>query len=68
MKVEIDGIEYVRGPAAIDAEAHKLLNDIYGTLWCEAYYDPTYGEVTRNFAKPLADKMTQLNKLLKFKR
>jgi hypothetical protein len=67
MNVVIDGIEYVRGPAAVSPEAHKLLNDIYATLWCEAYYDPTYGEVTQNFAKPLADKMRQLNTLLGFK-
>lgn len=68
MKVLIDGIEYVPGPAAIDDESRKLLADVYGTLWMEAYYDPTYGEVTQNFSKPLADKMQRLNKLLKFKR
>lgn len=67
MKVVIDEVEYVRGPAAITEEDRKLLNDIYATLWCEAYYDPTFGEVTRNFAKPLADKMSQLNERLKFK-
>lgn len=67
MNVTIGGVEYVPGPAALTDEDRKLLRDIYATLWTEAYYDPTYGEITQNFAKPLADKMTQLNKSLKFK-
>lgn len=68
MKVVIDGVEYVPGPAALDAESRQILSHVYGVLWGEAYYDPTYGEVTQKFAKPLCDKMAQLNEILKFKR
>ena len=44
----------------------KLLSEVYGTLWIEAYYD-FKNEHTQKFAKPIADKMAELNKSLKFK-
>lgn len=47
-------------------EQKKLLKDVYGGLWIEAYYDP-YNDHVKNFAQPLADKMKQLNEELKFK-
>ena len=68
MKVIIDDIEYVPGPAALDAESRQLLTEVYATLWTEAYYDPTYGEKSQKFAAPLADKMQRLNELLRFRR
>jgi hypothetical protein len=68
MNVIIDGIEYVPGPAALDDETRKLLAEVYGSLWMEAYYDPTYGEVSQKFAAPLADKMQKANERLQFKR
>lgn len=65
--VLLDGRRYVpvneEGP---DAEAMKLLNDVFGSLWMEAYYDPT-NDATRTFAAPLADKMSKLNSILGFK-
>ncbi len=48
-------------------EVFLLLNEVYGRLWCEAYYDP-YNEITRKFAEPLSDKLSQVNKLLGFKK
>ena len=48
-------------------KALLLLNDVYGRLWCEAYYDP-YNEKFREFCAPLADKMSEANKILGFKK
>ena len=48
-------------------EVFKILNDVYGALWMEAYYDPD-SESSAKFAKPLAEKMKRLNELLKFKK
>jgi len=65
--VNIDGVKYI--PAIerpLEQEAIKLLSEVYGRLWTEAYYDPM-NESTRKFSKPLSDKMSKLNKLLKFK-
>ena len=67
MKVIIDGVEYVPGPAAVDNETRQLLAEVYASLWGEAYYDPTYGEASRTFAKPLYEKMRRANERLKFK-
>ena len=64
--VVIDGINYV-AETELQKETRLLLCDIYGTLWTEAYYDPD-SEETRKFAKPIADKMTELNKILGFKK
>lgn len=47
------------------AEA-KILNDIYQVLWCEGYYD-NRDAPTGKFSRPLSDKMTELNKTMKFK-
>jgi hypothetical protein len=44
----------------------KILNEIYGTLWMDAYYDPPSAEIQK-YAKPIADKLSVLNKTLKFK-
>lgn len=45
----------------------STLNDIYCKLWIEAYYD-SCNEHTQKFAEPLAQKMSELNKTLKFKK
>lgn len=65
--VVIDGVHYVAAdpPPFLD-EAAKLLAEVYGVLWTEANYDPI-NESTRKFAKPLADKMMEANKLLGFR-
>jgi hypothetical protein len=66
-RVSIDGISYV--PATerpLGEQARALLNEVYGRLWTEAHYDP-WNEQTKKFAQPLADKMSELNKLLGFK-
>ena len=44
-----------------------MLSEIYSVLWAEAYYD-SLNTFTQNFAKPLADKMSELNEELKFKK
>lgn len=44
----------------------ELLNKIYGTLWMDAYYDPSSLEI-QQYAKPLADMMSELNQDLHFK-
>ena len=66
--VTVNGVLYV--PAhdrPMREEAGELLRAVYGKLWVEAYYNPTC-EATCKFAKPLADMMTQLNRLLGFKK
>ena len=65
MKVTIDGVSYFPEPEP-HAEAMKLLRQVYGALWTEAYYDGN-SEQTAKFAKPLADKMREANKILGFK-
>ncbi len=45
----------------------RILCKVHGALWSEAYYDATNDSI-REFAKPLADLMSELNKELKFKR
>ena len=65
-EVLIDGVRYVPAEEHPAEEAMKLLRDVYGSLWIEAYYDPT-NEMTRRFAQPLADKMRDANKVLGFK-
>lgn len=70
MNVIIDGLAYrpqTDEEKAIDAEVQKLLCDVYGELWTEAYYDG-FSDATIKFAQPLADKMAALNKILKFKK
>jgi hypothetical protein len=44
----------------------RLLAHVYGSLWCEAYYDPL-NDATRAFAQPLALQMQAANAILKFK-
>ena len=44
----------------------ELLNKLYGVLWMDAYYDPKSEEI-REYAKPLADMMKELNEGLHFK-
>lgn len=50
----------------LTSEVREILNDVYGSLWAEAYYD-SFNESTQRFARPLADKMARLNKIVKFK-
>ena len=65
--ITLNGVKYVR-PSYVELPeddrkiVDKLLNEIYGALWTEANYDP-YNEDTKKFAKPLADKMAQVNKI-----
>lgn len=67
-EVNIDGVRYVPSrKRPLHDEERKLLSEVFGQLWTEAYYDPT-NESTRKFAQPLADKMSELNKLLGFKK
>ena len=47
-------------------EAYKLLEEVYGVLWCESSYDPT-NEQLQKFCKPLAGKMMRANDILEFK-
>lgn len=65
MKVIIDGVRYYPEESE-DKEARRLLSEVYGRLWTEAFRDPT-NEVTREFAVPLAKLMGQANKILRFK-
>ena len=70
MNVIIDGVAYrpeTAEESRLDAEVKKLLSDVYGALWTEAYYDG-FNDATIKFAQPLADKMSALNKILKFKK
>lgn len=64
-KVVINGVPW-KPESELDNEVRALLNEVYGALWTEAYYDP-YNKSTQEFARPLAEKMTRLNKLLHFK-
>jgi hypothetical protein len=65
--VVIDGIHYVPATSKpLKAEEKRLLAEVYGKLWTEAYYDP-WNEDTKKFAQPLADMMTKLNDMLRFK-
>ena len=48
-------------------EAKELLNSIYCDLWMDAYVDMMNNK-TKEFSKPIADKMTKLNEILKFKK
>jgi hypothetical protein len=68
MKVTIDGVEYVRADRdLVDyAEAMRLLGEVYGSLWTEAYYD-AYNDSTKKFATPLHEKMARANEILRFK-
>lgn len=68
--ITLNGVRYVRPSYAELSEEDretvaKLLHDIYGKLWAEAYYDP-YNESVKKFATPLCKKMAQVNKILKF--
>ena len=64
--VVVDGKEYL--PQGVEeSKAFSLLNDLYCALWTEAYY-AAFNDETRDFARPLADKMTMLNSILHFKR
>lgn len=66
-RVSLDGESYILAEERpLDAEARKLLSEVYGRLWTEAHYDPD-NESTRKFAQPLAEKMSRLNTLLGFK-
>lgn len=67
IEVRIDGVLYVRADQQPMESAMNLLREVYGALWGEAYYD-AYNERTRDFAKPLADKMSEANKILRFKK
>ena len=66
-EVLIDGVEYIPRKDLISDECLKIMCQVYGALWCEAYSDP-YNESTQKFAAPLANKMSELNKILQFKK
>lgn len=65
MRVVIDGITYVPRAEFMSDEVRNILGDLYSRLWAEAAYDPL-NESTQKFAAPLAEKIMQLNKILKF--
>ncbi len=65
MKVLIDGVLY-RPETEFEKETKEILCEVYNVLWGEGFYD-SFNESTRNFARPLAEKMMQLNKILHFK-
>jgi hypothetical protein len=46
-------------------QASALLEEVYQQVYIEAYYDPTNQQL-REFAKPLADKMGEVRKILRF--
>jgi hypothetical protein len=60
----VDGVDYVPASTHINAEAMKLLRDVYWALSSETY-DPL-ADSTYRFAKPLFDKMMLANKALGF--
>lgn len=66
MEVMIDGKRYVPAELSPQAEAMKLLAQVYNRLWAEAYYDAS-SKNTEDFAKPLADLMSKANDILGFK-
>jgi hypothetical protein len=66
MNVEIDGVRY-HPEQLLEKRAMELLNEIYGSLWAEAFYDP-FNDSTQKFAIPLSEKMTELNAILHFKK
>ncbi len=66
MRVIIDGQVYVPQCDVMSQEVRNALSFVYGRLWTEAYYDPR-NKATCEFAQPLADKMCELNGILKFK-
>lgn len=66
MEVMIDGKRYVPADMSPPAEAMKLLAQVYGRLWTEAYYD-AFNKSTEDFARPLAELMSKANDVLGFK-
>jgi len=67
--VVIDGVSYVPVTEiqAQDQSVMLLLASLYSKVWPEAYYDP-YNDATRAFALELMPEITELNKILKFKK
>lgn len=64
-RVTIDGVRYLP-ETTLQAEARKLLNEIYIPLWANGHYD-ALTESVGNFARPLADKMMRLNEIMGFR-
>ena len=72
LNVLIDGVIYIPeferivSDSDLGKEVVSILRNIYGSLWIEAYYDPT-NKTIQEFATPLAKKMSRLNEILAFK-
>jgi hypothetical protein len=48
-------------------EALKLLEEVYQELYIQSYYDPD-SQAIQEFCIPLEEKMSQANKILRFKK
>jgi hypothetical protein len=57
--IVLDGVTY-NAETELQKEAKKLLNEVYGTLWIEAFCD-SHNASTQKFSEPLSRKMTRLN-------
>jgi hypothetical protein len=70
MKIEVEIDEKQFGLLCDPADAKKLfvaLNELYGTIWCEAVYDARC-ESTRALCARLLPHIQQANKILRFKK
>jgi hypothetical protein len=66
-QIVVNGVTYVpEEPGSFSETERRLLNELYCTLWAEAYYH-ALNDVTEKFAKPLADKIIELNETMGFK-
>lgn len=64
--VDIDLEEHGLTYTEMVKEAWPILSEVYGKLFIEACYDAK-NEHTQEFARPLFEKMSAVNKLLRFK-
>ena len=63
-------IEVERIKSLVESEfskALKLLEEVYQELYIQAYYDPD-SQTIRKFCIPLEGKMSEANKVLRFKK
>jgi hypothetical protein len=66
-QIIIDGVTYVpEVVGSVSQTERRLLNELYCILWAEAYYH-ALNDVTKKFAKPLADRIIELNETMGFK-
>lgn len=48
-------------------EVANLLGELYRYIWCEAVYDPKYGDESKSFASDILPIIKKLNDILRFK-